>query len=94
MVSLPAISGGEFARALERGGFVVYSVDHAVITLRRGTRDVTLPLDGIIEEPSVHALLSRAGMSIVEFLELLSRSLHPTAAATPAAKRSRPRLRM
>jgi hypothetical protein len=74
MISIPALSGGECLRALRRAGFEVLLVEGHSAHIVRAGRALAVPLEACLPEERVRALLGEAGVSVTEFLELLSRS--------------------
>jgi predicted RNA binding protein YcfA (HicA-like mRNA interferase family) len=74
MPKLPVVSGKEVVKALTKTG---YEVDHQKgnhVTLRRieyPHRRVTVPMHKEIAKGTLKAILTEAGLSVDEFIELL-----------------------
>jgi predicted RNA binding protein YcfA (HicA-like mRNA interferase family) len=74
MPKLPVVSGKEVVKALTKTG---YEVDHqkgSHVTLRRieyPHRRVTVPMHKEIAKGTLKAILTEAGLSVDEFIELL-----------------------
>jgi len=72
---LPAVSGRETIRALERDGFVFDHQEGSHVTMRHtaGGRSATVPVHGGRDLPpgTLRSVLRQAGLSVGEFCQLL-----------------------
>ncbi len=71
MVPLPAVSGAECVAVLEGAGFAVASSTEGCTLLEGRSRLVVIPDDPILDYDVLCMVLSAAGITAVEFLELL-----------------------
>jgi len=71
MAKLPAVSGAEVVRTLERLGFVVARQRGSHIVLRRGLSGCVVPNHRELKTGTLAGLLKQAGVSTVEFMEAL-----------------------
>lgn len=72
----PSLKAGEVIRALERGGFVVSrtSGSHCrLVHTAEPARKVTTPLhsDSDLKRGTLRSIISQAGLTVAEFMELL-----------------------
>jgi predicted RNA binding protein YcfA (HicA-like mRNA interferase family) len=74
MPPVPAVSGGQVVKALERAGFVVTRVKGSHHRLRHPDgRSTTIPVHGARDVPkgTLRAVLEDAGLTVEEFLKYL-----------------------
>ena len=73
MTKLPAVSGKDCIRALQRVGFVVKRQEGSHIVLRRDSpfAQVVVPDHNELDRGTLRAILRHAGISIEHFVSLL-----------------------
>ncbi|MBX3081591.1 MAG: type II toxin-antitoxin system HicA family toxin [Anaerolineae bacterium] len=72
MPKLPVISGQECIRALQHGGFYISSQKGSHVKLRHANgRIVIVPNHRELDRGTLRSIISQAGLTIEEFLELL-----------------------
>lgn len=76
MSRLPAVSGRETVRALERAGFVLARVNgshHVMEHPQHPTRTTTVPVHGakMLKKGTLGAILKQAGLTVDQFRALL-----------------------
>ena len=73
MSKLPAISGRECVRALERAGFYFRRQTGSHIILRRDDpfAQVVVPDHRVLDRGTLRAIIRQAGLSVGEFVSLL-----------------------
>ncbi len=69
---LPAVSGPECVRALQRAGFAVTALSNGSSLLEGRGRVVTVPHVRILDYDVLHRLLSAAGLTSLDFLDFLN----------------------
>ena len=72
MPKLPAVSGADAIRALERLGFVEVRQRGSHIVLRRGSAGCVVPNHRELKAGTLAGVLNQAGVSIAEFITALS----------------------
>jgi len=73
MTKLPAISGRECVRALERAGFSIRRQESSHIILRRDSpfAQVVVPDHKELDRGTLRAILRHAGLTVEQFVALL-----------------------
>ena len=73
MTKLPAISGRECVRALERAGFSIRRQESSHIILRRDSpfAQVVVPDHRELDRGTLRAILRHAGLTVEQFVALL-----------------------
>jgi predicted RNA binding protein YcfA (HicA-like mRNA interferase family) len=73
MSKLPVVSGGQYIKALEKAGFVVYRQRGSHITLVRTdpAAQTTLPNHKELDRGTLRAIIRQAGLSVDEFISHL-----------------------
>jgi len=73
MTKLPAISGRECVRALERAGFCIRRQESSHIILRRDSpfAQVVVPDHKELDRGTLRAILRHAGLTVEQFVALL-----------------------
>ena len=85
---LPAISGDECARVLERCGLVRFEVAVGFIWMEYGAAFVPVPQCDIVPVETLHEILTMTGLSTDAFVEELDRlSVDRIPAASPSSNR-------
>jgi len=74
-LKLPVISGKDAVKALERAGFVAVRQKGSHIRLKKVTSEtvikITIPLHDILDRGTLKSIISSAGLTVEEFVELL-----------------------
>ena len=73
MTKLPQVSGRECAKALQRAGYVVrrQTGSHIVLTRPDPYGFVSVPNHRALKAGTLRAIISQAGLTVAEFLDLL-----------------------
>lgn len=92
MLSLVALSGAEFAEALERSGFQVAGRRAGLTSLTRGERTVVVADEATLGPDELLYLLRRSGIAYFELLDLLAagKSKNPAVQQSGFHTRARP----
>ncbi|MDQ5844741.1 MAG: type II toxin-antitoxin system HicA family toxin [Acidobacteriota bacterium] len=74
MTKLPVVSGAQCIKALERIGFVVYRQRGSHITVVRESpkTQVTVPNHKELDRGTLRAIIRQTGLTVDEFITLLS----------------------
>jgi predicted RNA binding protein YcfA (HicA-like mRNA interferase family) len=74
MSRLPQISGMECVKALQRAGYEVrrQKGSHIILTRQDPYRLVSVPNHKTLKSGTLRAIISQAGLTVEEFLDLLS----------------------
>ena len=82
---LPAVSGEDCARVLERCGLVRFEEAVGVIWMEQGAAFVAVPQCDVVPVETLHGILNMTGLSTDAFLEQLDRlSVDRVPAASPS----------
>lgn len=83
LMNLPACSGDECARALERCGMLRLDEGSDVLWMERGTSFVAVPACGTVPRETLADILDQSGLSPQAFLRHLRATPDPVDAPTP-----------
>ena len=75
MPRLPVVSGREARRAFERAGWVFdrQESSHMILVKPDITENLSIPNHRELPKGTLRKLISRAGLTVAEFIELLNR---------------------